>query len=233
MSEINSSTQNFTDIYDIVGDVLILQDGSISEILQVGTMNFGLLAEEEQDAAIYAYASILNSLNFPLQIIIKSQAKDVTNYLNSLIVAEEETTAPERKQQIARYRNFVKTLVTEGNILDKNFYAVITASREELGMIDAGTFLPWQKPTIKLDDYDKTTLVTRGRNILDPKRDHLVNQFGRLGLYARQLSTQEIVKLFYTSYNSDASEGVEVINANEYANPIVSANIVENQLRDN
>jgi hypothetical protein len=232
MAEITSSTQSFTDVYDVLGDTLILKDGSISEILQIGTMNFGLLAEDEQDAAIYAYASILNSLNFPVQIVIRSQAKDITNYLNSLVAAEEEATTVKRKQQIARYRHFIQNLVSEGNILDKNFYVVLTANREELGFIDTGSFMPWQKPTFNLDDYDKNNIVSRAKNILDPKRDHLVNQFGRLGLAATQLNTQEIVKLFYTSYNSDSAEGVEVINASEYANPIVSANIVENQLRD-
>ncbi|MDR0462613.1 MAG: hypothetical protein LBG64_00075 [Pseudomonadales bacterium] len=233
MAEITSSTQKFIDIYDITNDLLILNDGSISQIIQIGAMNFGLLAEDEQDAAIYAYASILNSLNFPLQVVIKSQAKDITNYLNSLIDAEEREPNPTRKAQIARYRNFVKTLVSEGNVLDKSFYVVITASTVEMNIISAKTFLPWGETKFNLDDYDKSMLIERGKSILDPKRDHIIGQFGRLGLFARQLETQEIVKLFYNSYNSDATEGVEVIDSEEYSSPIVSANIIESQLRGN
>ena len=71
MSEISSSTQKYTDIFNITNNLLILNDGSMSKVVQVGTINFGLLSEEEQNAAIYAYAGILNSLNFPIQIVIR------------------------------------------------------------------------------------------------------------------------------------------------------------------
>ena len=91
MSEISSSTQKFIDIFEITNDVLVLNTGNVSEIIQVGTINFGLLSEEEQDSAIYAYASILNSLNFPIQIIIKTQTKDITNYINHLTEVSVET----------------------------------------------------------------------------------------------------------------------------------------------
>ena len=55
-----TTTQQFLDIYDITNEVLILKNGTSAIVLTVDAMNFGLLAEEEQDAIMYAYAGLLN-----------------------------------------------------------------------------------------------------------------------------------------------------------------------------
>ncbi len=230
MSEISSSTQKFIDIFEITNDLLILNSGHISEIIQVGTINFGLLSEEEQDSAIFAYAGILNSLNFPIQIIIKTQTKDITNYVNHLIEAEEKAKNPTHKAQIARYRDFIKDWVKNSNVLDKKFFVSITAPPEDLGLLTSkGLFN--SSAQVNLDHYELNPIIEKAKNSLDPKRDHLISQFGRLGLSARQISTQEITKLFYNSYNPDSNEGVELINSQEYSAPIVSAGIVSQQLK--
>lgn len=230
MAEISSSTQQFTDIFEITNDMLILANGTVSKILQIGTMNFGLLSEEEQDAAIYAYAGILNSLNFPIQIMIKSQSKDVTNYLNSLVAAENEAKNPAHREQIARYREFVKEWVKSSNILDKSFYVVVSADALELGLEASGKTFFNTQAKVDLDHYELGPIVEKAQELLDPKRDHLISQFGRLGLSARQINTQEIVKLFYQSYNPQESEGVSFLNSQSYSASIVSANVVANQL---
>src|SRR3990172_6616505 len=89
---IRGTTQKFLEIEDIKDDLVILRDGSCCLILQVSAINFGLLSEEEQEAIISAYASLLNSLSFPLRIVIISRRKDISSYLESLRRAEEKTT---------------------------------------------------------------------------------------------------------------------------------------------
>ena len=61
---VKSSTQKFTEVEAVKDDILMLQDYSCCVIIESGAVNFGLLAEEEQRAMIYAYASMLNSLSF-------------------------------------------------------------------------------------------------------------------------------------------------------------------------
>ena len=229
MTEIASSTQKFIDIFEIVEDVVILNNGCVSEIIQVGTINFGLLSEEEQDSAIFAYASILNSLNFPIQIVIKTQTKDITNYLNHLSDAEAKTKNPTHKAQIVRYKEFVKDWVKNSNVLDKRFFVVITADPVDLGITTPKNVLN-QQANLNLNRYELKPIIEKAKNGLDAKRDHLINQFARLGLGARQITTQEIIKLFYNSYNPESSEGVELINSQEYSAPIVTAGVVNHQL---
>jgi len=79
---IRSTTQLFVEIADITDDIVIMLDGSCAIILETGAVNFGLLSKEEQDAIIFAFASFLNSLSFPIQIVIMSKRMDVSEYLN-------------------------------------------------------------------------------------------------------------------------------------------------------
>ena len=77
---IRASTQEALPVEEIRDDLVILKDGSAVLILQVGAINFDLLSEKEQSAIILAYGGLLNSLNFPVQIFVRSQKKDITAY---------------------------------------------------------------------------------------------------------------------------------------------------------
>lgn len=216
------TTQSFLDIFDITNNLIITKVGSAAIILTVDAMNFGLLAEEEQDGVIYAYAGLLNSLNYPIQIIIQSKTKDVTNYLR--LLQEKEEVAPNRQiqQRIRQYRQFVANLIKERNVLDKHFYVAIAASAPELGILAAKNFVPG-KEEVNMSEVDKNKIIEKAIQILEPKRDHLISQFARIGLYSRQLSTQEIIRLFYINYNPEATEGQEIADSKEYSSALVSA----------
>src|SRR5690349_7488561 len=116
-----STTQLFLDLYDITNDLIILGDGAASLVMTVSAMNFGLLSEGEQDATIYAYAALLNSLSFPIQIVVRSQPKDVTGYLKKIQDLETSSTNQVYRQKIKEYRSFVESLVQDQNVLDKKF----------------------------------------------------------------------------------------------------------------
>lgn len=219
-----STTQVFLDIYDITNDLLLMKDGTASVIVTVDAMNFGLLAEEEQDAVMYAYAGLLNSLNYPIQIVIRSQTKDVTSYLQKL--KEQEDLAETRLNQtrISRYREFVSNLIRERNVLDKKFYVVIPATSIELGILPTSDVIPG-KEKFDMSSVEKSVILEKARSILEPKRDHIIGQFGRIGLYSRQLNTQEIIQLFYLSYNPEAADGQQLTDSRNYTTPMVSASI--------
>ncbi len=223
---ITSTTQEFLDIFDVTDDLLLLKSGAAAVILQVTAMNFGLLAEEEQDAIIYGYAGLLNSLNYPIQIVVRSQTKDVTSYLNLLKEKEEETVSPSRKQQIRQYREFVADLVQERNVLDKKFYVVIPASGIELGIVQAQSILPGVKNP-DISSFDRSIIIERAKNLLEPKRDHIIAQFARIGMFSRQLVTQEIIQLFYTAYNPEASDGQKMTDSRQDTSTVVEGKLEE------
>jgi len=225
-TSISSTTQQFLDIHDIANNFLIMKDGATAIILTVDALNFGLLAEEEQDGIIYAYARLLNSLNYSVQILIRSQTKDITNYLQLLTDQEQATNSKLQKEQIGRYREFVGQLIQDRNVLDKKFYVVVPANSLEMGLLPPQTVVPGVKQ-VDISTVDRSVILEKAKNILDPKRDHLIAQFGRIGLYARQLQTQEIIQLFYNSYNPEASEGQQLTDSNQYTTPLVKASLID------
>lgn len=189
-----ASTQQHLDIEDIVDDLVVLKTGWVALALRTTAVNFDLLSEAEQDATIYAYGALLNSLSFPVQVLVRTKKADITSYFTALAQAEARTSNPDLKRQIQKYEDFIRSTVQQKTILEKEFYLIITFSPLELGLAALGKHKPAQEGS-------RTKLVRDAKVALLPKRDHLIKQLARLGLVGRQLSTQELVELFYDIYN--------------------------------
>lgn len=194
---IRASTQDFTEIEDIDQDLVLFADGSVCLVISTTAVNFGLLSEREQEAIIYAYAGLLNSLSFPIQLLIRSQHKDVTNYLKLLEEQERQQKNPKLVTSIHSYRLFVEATVKEKEVLDKNFYVVIPFSRLELG-VSSKILFGGKKQGLP---YPKEHIFERATMVLFPKRDHLIRLLGRIGLRARQLTSEQLMKFFFATYN--------------------------------
>jgi hypothetical protein len=196
---IKASTQEHLDIYAIRNHLIFLKDGSCAMVLRTTAINFNLLSEEEQDATIYAYAGFLNSLSFSIQILLRSQRKNISDYINLLDDRIQATASQKVKEQLLAYRQFVKSLVKENRVLEKKFYIIIPFSVIELGLSKA-SFNPFQK-TPQKPPFDLDYIEEKAAMILYPRRDHIIRQFARIGLKASQLTTGELTTLFYSIYN--------------------------------
>lgn len=203
MENIKASTQEHLDIYAIKDHLVFLKDGSAALVLKTTAINFNLLSEEEQDATIYAYAGLLNSLSFSIQILIRSQRKNISDYLNLIDVRIQSVPSQKVKEQLLAYRQFVKSLVKENRVLEKKFYVIIPFSVIELGL-SKSSFNPFAKSPQK-PPYDLSYIEERAATVLYPRRDHVIRQFARIGLKASQLTTSELVTLFYTIYNQSSA----------------------------
>ena len=219
---IRSTTQDHLDIEDILDDVVILKDGSATLVLSITALNFGLLSEKEQDAMIYAYAALLNSLTFPIQIIVRSRRTDISSYIKLIDQAAQSQNNAQVTGQIKKYKEFIQGLVKENNVLDKKFYVTIPFSSLELGVtsnmanpLARRRFLP----------IPKEAVLERAKMSLYPKRDHLIRQFARIGLKVRQLTTQELIQLFYDWYNPD-SYGTHLVASQEYTTAMVQPSVI-------
>ena len=82
--KIHASTQKFTEIVDFVDNTVIMEGGNACLIIEITASNFALLSKREQDSRIFSYASLLNSLSFPIQILIRNKRIDITSYLREL-----------------------------------------------------------------------------------------------------------------------------------------------------
>lgn len=218
---IRASTQEHLEIEDIKDDVVILKDGSCCLVLATTAINFGLLSEKEQEATIYAYAALLNSLNFTVQIVIRSARKDISSYLSLLEERENKEERKIIKEQIIKYRQFIQETVQKNNVLDKKFYLVIPMTSLELGVAKT---LRKSVSRQKNLPFDKDYILQQAKINLYPKRDHLLRQLSRLGLKTKQLESQELIRLFFNIYNPESS-GQPMAESSQYKTPIVKAAI--------
>lgn len=214
---LRGSTQEHLEIEDIRDDLVLLKDGSCALIIQTSAVNFGLLSAAEQDAIIYAYAGLLNSLTFAIQIVIRSKRKDISSYVASLEKAQEKQTNELLKNQIAKYRDFVVKTVKENNVLDKKFYIIIPFSALELGVGSSAKSLVKQK-TLPIP---KEIIMEKARVALAPKAEHLYRLMGSLGLKGRQMTTPELIELFFDAYNPN-TDRPNVGEITSYTTPIVT-----------
>lgn len=193
-----SSTQEHLELKDIVDDLVITTSGSAALLIQTTAVNFDLLSEYEQENKIVAFAGLLNSLNFPIQILIKTNRIDISNYVNYLKSQTERAMGPGLQKQLKIYTQFIQNLIVQNDVLDKKFYMVIyynpVASLTSAGVLK-------QDSANKEVEMEIDKLAERGKIFLYPKRDHVLKQISRMGLSGHQLTNPELLELFYNIYN--------------------------------
>lgn len=199
-ARINHPTQEHLEIKEVLEDLLITRTGSIALVVQTTAVNFDLLSENEQDNKIYAFAGLLNSLNFQIQILIRTKRIDISNYITYLKGQTEKASTPGLQKQLLVYTNFVQNLIVRNDVLDKKFYIVIPYNP---GSAMVGAKMKKVKGATAITDSTKEHALEQGRIFLYPKRDHILKQIGRMGLHGHQLTDDELIELFYDIYNPE------------------------------
>jgi hypothetical protein len=213
------STQEHLDIDDIRDNLVILKNGEAVAVIQTNAINFDLLSEREQDAIMFAYAALLNSLTFPIQTLVRTKRMDITTYMQNLALARRGARSPQLRHQIDKYAYFIKDLVSKNQVLDKRFYIVVpylAISLTHLKSVGAGLFGKKPPPTNKWATFEKAKVN------LEPKIEHVIKQLNRIGIKAKQLHTEGLVELFYDLYNPEVTrEQKAALSTQEYTTPIV------------
>jgi len=204
-----STTQDFLPIAEINNGLVIFKNGGAAVVLESTSLNFGLLSEREQDAVIAAYAALINSLSFHIQILVRTQKKDIRKYLNYIDEAMAKLQNEKIKALMLSYRSFITETVKKKNVLGKRFFLIVPFSPYELGV--TGSFKQAFSSKEKAIPFTKDYVIKKAKIALYPKRDHLTRQAARLGLRLKMLSTEELVDLYYDVYNPR----VELLTASE------------------
>jgi hypothetical protein len=199
-----ASTQDHLAIKDIRDDLVINKNGSVAMVIQTSAINFDLLAEYEQDSKILAFAGLLNSLNFRIQIMIRTKRIDITNYITYLQSQEKQAMSEGLKKQLNIYTRFVKNLIVQNNVLDKSFFIVVPYHSGSI--VPSSTLIKGKKSKEEEEknlNIQTDQLIEKAKIFLFPKRDHILKQLGRMGLFGHQLTTKELITEFYTIYNPE------------------------------
>jgi hypothetical protein len=228
--KITYTTQDHLDILEIKDNLVVLKNGIICAVLQTTAVNFDLLSEIEQDAIIAAFSMLLNSITFPVQVVLRSKKLDITKYVEKIQRMEAKITDPLMRHQAEAYRKFVQEVIKTNEVLDKKFY-VIVPSGATINLDQSGAF-DWVSKLFGLQN--KRTFVNVDKSLndakiqLSPKVDHVIKEFGRIGVKSRQLSTQELVELYFDIYNPTTLSGQRIrTNIEDYKTAIVNPAIID------
>ena len=191
--KIHSTTQNFTEIEDIMGDTVFIRGHNACSLMEVSSVNFFLLSADEQNARIYGYMSLLNSLSFPIQILIMSKKIDLTSYVALLDQKINSVQNLKIKEHLQLYQQFIQELIKGAGLLDKKIYVVIPFSSLELGGI----------PLVQTNNGGDSR--ERVINALASKRETVLGQIERMGLTARILQAEELTRVFYEIFNQESA----------------------------
>jgi len=198
------STQKHLEIAEIKNDTVILKDGTLRGVLLVSSVNFFLKSEDEQNATIQSYMQFLNTIDYPLQVIIQSRKYDISKYLTHLEQLEAQQTNDLLKMQMADYRQFVGELVQLGDIMDKKFYVVVpydpaTDIRRGFFRQMSEVFFAAGELRLKQEQFLKR------KHMLDQRIGNVTGGLVGMGLNTVQLDTQSLIELYYNTYNPETS----------------------------
>jgi type IV secretory pathway VirB4 component len=197
------STTDLIQLKEVRDGVIFLKDGSLRGIVQVSAINFELRSSDEQAAILQQYASFLNSIDFPIQLIVHSRRFDISDYLKNVQSASDQLTNDLLKVQAGEYIRFVQELSSLSNIMTKNFYVSlpmsVTPTSESKGII-AGFLDVFKKaPTAQKRISDDQLATYKGQ--LQQRADLIVGGLSGMGLKGHMLEQEELLKLFNDLYN--------------------------------
>ena len=194
------STERFLDIAEIRDDMVLLNDGTVRAVLLISSINFALKSGEEQEAIIQAYMTFLNSLEYPIQIVIQSRRMNIDAYMNRLSERERTVENDLLRAQIGDYRAFVMELVELGQIMQKMFYLVVPYDPLTNKKKNFWTRLTEALSPAAAAKLNKKQLADRIEQ-LSRRAEIIQGQLNGMGLSSARLDTQGLIELYYNVYN--------------------------------
>ncbi|OGY36740.1 MAG: hypothetical protein A3E36_04175 [Candidatus Andersenbacteria bacterium RIFCSPHIGHO2_12_FULL_45_11b] len=209
------ASQSLIKISEIRDGILILNDGTMRNVLMISSVNFALKSEEEQNAIIYAYQEFINSLDFSIQLTVSSRKMDITAYLEEVKRLRDLQKNELLHLQMTEYINFIAELVKGSNIMTKTFFVTIpfsvAQSKKEgaFGKISKGAKGATGKHVMSDVEFEhnKTQILHRVEQIAIGLRG--------IGLRVVPLQTQELLELFYNYFNPKTSRNQRLRNVTD------------------
>ena len=177
--------------------------------MKCSTVNFLLKNTDEQDSIIISFQRFLNSLKFPIQIIVRSKKLDIDWYLGNLKDKALKQKNSLLQNQTYEYIEYLTKLIEVAQIMKKEFYIVIPFDEvEEKSVKDTSlvwivkgfwaSINAWQnllqiRSQIRNFNKLKKWLTTRSNSI----KTWLENVW----LKAETLNKQELIKFLTEYYN--------------------------------
>jgi type IV secretory pathway VirB4 component len=205
---------DLVDIKEIKQNTVLVNDGSFRQVIMVGGVNFSLKSETEQNIITQGYQTFLNSIDFPLQILIHSRKVNIEKYIETLTARKEIEQSPILQNQIDEYSKFVQGFVEKNAIMEKVFLVVVSFypvsglpnAKKVSGLLP---FLGKKKEgAAETAQRAEETEKLFGENLaqLGQRTAQVTSGLLNMGLEATVLDDEQLIELFYNFYNPQTIE---------------------------
>ena len=229
-----NSTQNALQMAEVRDGIVIMNDGSFRSVIMVKSINFDLMSPEEREAVEFSYQGFLNSLYFPIQITIRSQRVDLGPYVQKLDKIRSEHDNMLLAVLMEDYINYMDEISQQVNIMDKKFYIVIPyypvvdvqkALSASKGLVKGVSALFSKKPQnqILINEVD----LVKAKDELRNRVQAVLGGLMQCGIQGLPLDTQELIELYYDSYNPDTATRQQLKNFEDLSVPVVTKGVGE------
>ena len=192
-------TQSFIPIKEIRDGIIVLKDGSLRAILLASSLNFALKSADEQQSIIFQFQNFLNSINFSVQIFTQSRKLDIRPYIALLEERLKEQVGDLMKMQTREYIEFIRSFTESTNIMTKSFFIVVPYSAPTLAGTDAikKSFFGTKKNNVG----EEISSFEESRSQLQQRIEVVQQGLVRCGIRIANLGTEELIELFYKTFN--------------------------------
>lgn len=220
-----NSTQNTLQLSEVRDGLVIMNDGSFRAVVACKSINFDLMSEREREGVEYSYQNFLNSLNFPIQILVRSQRVDISLYVDNLIDMRRAEDNMLLGVLMDDYINFMDALAQEANIMEKSFYIIVpyfpkgdAANLVEQGKGFFGKLLARpQKVVTRIDAVG----YQKAKDEIKNRVDVVISGLFQMGVQSVQLDTKSLGELYYNFYNPDTALRQPIVDIDNIATTFV------------
>lgn len=202
------STLAFVEVAEIRDSVIVLREGQYRAIIGVSSANFALKSTQEQEIIIGSFQGVLNSIDFPIQILVQSRRLDLNPYIERLQTLEDKQQNDLLRVKMQEYIEYIKQMSREVNIMDKNFYIIVGFEAVTLKQGVFGRFLRSLNPTRVIKQKQEEFI--KNRKLLMTRIEQVASRMGSLDLKTSLLNTEQLITLLYNSYNPDTVESIRL-----------------------
>ena len=205
-----SSAQNALLFSEMRENMIIMHDGSFRAVVRCQSINFDLMSSREREGIEFSYQNFINSLYFPIQILVRSRRIDITPYIDRLSGIRNSQDNMLLNVLMDDYINFIDVLAQEANIMDKSFYIVVPyyplgdiaeIKKQAKGLFDSFFGGNKQASVTKIDQPS----YLKAKDEIKNRIDAVMSGLFQMGVKSIQLNTLELGELFYASYNPDTA----------------------------
>lgn len=210
----DDSTQRYLPFSQIIENIIIMKDESARLVMRCSPINFLLKSSEEQDSIIISFQRFLNSINFPVQIMVRSTKLDIDSYLGNLKEKAINQKNTLLQNQTYEYIEYLKKLIEVAQIMKKDFFIVIPFDEVEWNSVkDTSLLWPLKSFWASISQWNdiikiKTQIRTfnKMKKWLTNRANQVKTSLENIGIRATELEKGELIKFLTNYYNPNMED---------------------------